>query len=200
MKINIKTNNKEFAKKMTNLQKKQIPFASSQAINETLVGLKKEMFKQTEKKLDRPTRTTQNGCFVKRSNKKNLTGVLGIKDFVAKYLHYQIEGGVRSTGKKIPVPYKPNARLNKFGNIPSKRRGLIKRPNKQFIAKINGVSGVYEKFGKGGSQVKLLIAFEDTVTYDKKIFPFYQIANGYINNTYNRKLQKALTRAMKTAR
>lgn len=42
MKINIKTNNKEFAKKMTNLQKKQIPFASSQAINETLVGLKKK--------------------------------------------------------------------------------------------------------------------------------------------------------------
>ena len=67
MKINIKTNNKEFAKKMTNLQKKQIPFASSQAINETLVGLKKEMFKQTEKKLDRPTRTTQNGFFEKRS-------------------------------------------------------------------------------------------------------------------------------------
>ena len=62
------------------------------------------------------------------------------------------------------------------------------------------MSGVYEKFGKGGSQVKLLIAFEDSVTYDKKIFPFYQIANGYINNTYNRKLQKALIRAMKTAR
>ena len=186
---------------MTNLQKKQIPFASSQAINQTLFGLKKEMFKQTEKKLDRPTRATQNGFEIKKSNKQNLTGILKIKDFVSKYLHYQIEGGVRSTGRKIPVPYKPNARLNKFGNIQRNAQGgVIKRPNKQFIAKINGVSGVYEKFGRGGKQIKLIIGFEDSVVYDKKIFPFYKIANGYINNTYNRKLQKALTRAMKTAR
>ena len=200
MQIKIKDNIKQFTKGLSSFEKKQIPFAVATGINTTLFGLRKEMGKQTVKKLDRPTPATQQGFTIKKANKRNLTGALAIKDFVADYLKYQIDGGIRQTGKKIPVPYTQNARLNKFGNIPNKRKGLIKRPTKQFIAKIGGVSGVFQRSGRGGKQVKLLIAFEDSVTYDKKPFPFYKIGKGYINSVYSRNLARAFAKAMRTAR
>ena len=200
MQIKIKDNIKQFTKGLSSFEKKQIPFAVAAGINTTLFGLRKEMGKQTVKKLDRPTPATQKGFTIKKANKRNLTGALAIKDFVADYLKYQIDGGIRQTGKKIPVPYTQNARLNKFGNIPNKRKGLIKRPTKQFIAKIGGVSGVFQRSGRGGKQVKLLIAFEDSVTYDKKPFPFYKIGKGYINSVYSRNLARAFAKAMRTAR
>tara|TARA_Y100001973_G_scaffold40640_1_gene60773 strand:+ start:776 stop:1384 length:609 start_codon:yes stop_codon:yes gene_type:complete len=200
MQIKIEQNIKQFSKRLTNFEKTQMPFAIATGINSTLFGLKKEMSKQAEKKLDRPTPATKKGFFVKKANKKKQFGFLAIKDFVAEYLKYQIDGGVRSTGKKIPVPYTKNIRLNKYGNIIGKKSGLIKNPAKQFIAKIGGVSGVYQRFGSGGKQSKLIIAFKDSVTYRKKPFKFYTIGTSYINNTYNRNLDKAFKKAMATAR
>lgn len=201
MQIKIKDNIKQFTKGLSSFEKKQIPFAVATGINTTLFGLRKEMGKQTLKKLDRPTPATQKGFTIKKANKRNMSGALAIKDFVADYLKYQIDGGTRQTGRKIPVPFTQNARLNKFGNIQrNKKGGVIKRPAKQFIAKIGGVSGVFEKFGRGGKQIKLIIAFEDSVTYDKKPFPFYKIGKGYINSVYSRNLAKGFKRAMRTAR
>tara|TARA_Y100001937_G_scaffold127573_1_gene200222 strand:- start:78 stop:683 length:606 start_codon:yes stop_codon:yes gene_type:complete len=200
MQIKIKDNIKEFSKGLSSFEKKQIPFAVATGINSTLFGLRKEMSKQTVKKLDRPTPATQKGFAVAKANKRTLSGKLFIKDFVADYLKFQIDGGTRSTGRKIPVPFTQNARLNKFGNIPNKRKGLIKRPAKQFIAKIGGVSGVFERSGRGGKQLNLIIAFEDSVLYDKKPFPFFKIGIQFINNTYDRNLQKAFAKAMRSAR
>ena len=127
MKVSIKSNVDEATKWTTNIQKKQIPFATSNAINKTLFQLRKEMMKQTVKKLDRPTPFTQKGFLVKIAKKTNLKGMLYIKDAVEEYLKYQINGGIRTTGKQIPVPYIDNARLNKYGNVIGKRSGLIKK-------------------------------------------------------------------------
>lgn len=200
IKLTVKDNIKQFSKKLTKFEKTQMPFAIANGINSTLFGLKKEMSKQAEKKLDRPTPATKKGFFVKKANKKKQFGFLAIKDFVAEYLKYQISGGTRSGSKKIPVPYTKNIRLNKYGNIIGKRRGLIKNPSKQFVAKIGGVSGVFQRHGKGGKQSKLIIGFKDSVTYNKKPFKFYTIGKSYINNTYNRNLDKAFRKAMATAR
>ena len=200
IKLTVKDNIKQFSKKLTKFEKTQMPFAIANGINSTLFGLKKEMSKQAEKKLDRPTPATKKGFFVKKANKKKQFGFLAIKDFVAEYLKYQISGGTRSGSKKIPVPYTKNIRLNKYGNIIGKRRGLIKNPSKQFVAKIGGVSGVFQRHGKGGKQSKLIIGFKDSVTYNKKPFKFYTIGKSYINNTYNRNLDKAFKKAMRTAK
>ena len=171
MKVNVESNIKEITKWTTNAQKKQIPFATSVAINNTLFQLKAEQAKQMDKKLDRPTPFTKRGFFINKAKKNMLVGVLLMKDIVANYMQFQIEGGTRTTGKQIPVPFKPNARLNKFGNIIGKRTGLIKK-NTQFIGNVNGTDGVYERTKDG---TKLLIGFERSVTYRPR-FPFYNIA------------------------
>ena len=198
MQIKIKTNTEQVTMRLTDIQKKQIPFATMKAINNTLFGLRKEMGKQTVKKLDRPTPFTQKGFLVTKANKRNLTGILYIRAEVEEYLKYVIDGGVRSGAKMIPIPFTANARLNRYGNIIGKRSGLIKK-TQQFIATIKGVTGVWERYNKGKS-VKLIIGFEPKVMYEKGKFPFYKIGRGYINNTYNKVLAKELQKALSTAK
>ena len=195
MQINVESNINEITKFTTTVQKKQIPFATSVAINNTLFDLKKEMAKQMDKKLDRPTSFTKRGFFINKAKKNLLVGVLLMKDIVANYMQYQIEGGTRTTGKRIPVPYQPNARLNKFGNIIGKKTGLIKK-NTQFIGNLGGTEGVYERTNQG---VKLIIGFERSVNYRPR-FPFYIIAEKFSNAVFDKKFAKAFERALRTAR
>ena len=196
MQVNVKTNIKEISKNLTRDQKKQVPFASAMAINNTLFQLRKEMGKQTRKKLDRPTKFTQNGFVVQKAKKQNLKGMLFLKDAVEKYLKFQIDGGIRSTGKYIPVPFKQNARLNKFGNIIGKRSGLIKKKS-QFIGTVNGLLGVWER--QKGNKLKLIIGFERTVEYKPKL-PFYTIAQKFSAAVFDRNFTKAIARSIKSAR
>lgn len=199
MQIKVKDNSKQLAKKLTAMQKKQLPFATAQAINNTLFGLRKEMAKQTVKKLDRPVPFTQRGFLVTKAKKTNLVGVLRIKPEVESYLQYQIDGGVRKpSSKKVPVPITKNKRLNKYGNIAGKRGGLVKG-SKEFIATIGGATGVWKENRKGQPPT-LLIKFHDSVKYSKKPFDFYKIGRGYINGTYNRQLTKSLAKALRTAK
>ena len=195
MQVSVKSNIKEITKWTTNAQKKQIPFATSVAINNTLFDLKKEMAKQMDKKLDRPTPFTKRGFFINKAKKNLLVGVLLMKDIVANYMHFQIEGGTRQTGKRIPVPYQPNARLNKFGNIIGKKTGLIKKST-QFMGTVGGTEGVYERTKDG---LKLIIGFERSVNY-KPRFPFYIIASKFSNSVFDKNFTKAFNRALKSAK
>jgi hypothetical protein len=196
VRINIKNNIKEATRGLSKTHKEQIPFATSNAINMTLFQLRKEMGKQTTKHLDRPTPFTQKGFVVDKAKKTTLRGILFIKDIVASYLKFQIDGGTRSTGKNIPIPYTPNARLNKFGNIVGKRSGLVKKSN-QYIGEVNGINGVWEKQKNGKN--KLIIAFERSVNYRKR-FPFYTIAEMFSKNVFDKNFTKAFLRAVKSAK
>ena len=189
MQIKIEDNIKQFTKGLDKVAKQKLPQITRSAVNNTLFGLRKEMMKQTVKKLDRPTRFTQNAFHVNRMKGKMLSGSLVIKDTQASYLTYAIDGGLRDESKLLPIPYKPNARLNKFGNIIGKRTGLIKKKN-QFIASIKGITGVWERYDKGKS-VKLIIGFKETAQYEGGKFPFYKIGRKYIDSTFTRHLKSA---------
>lgn len=196
MRISVKDNIKEVTKGLSKTHREQVPFATASAINKTLFDLRKEMGKQTTKHLDRPTPFTQRGFVVGTAKKTTLKGMLFLKDVVEKYLKFQIEGGTRSTGKNIPIPYKPNARLNKFGNIIGKRSGLVKKTN-QYIGEVNGINGVWEKQKSGKN--KLIIAFERSVNYRKR-FPFYTIAEMFSKNVFDKNFTKAFLKAVRSSR
>mgnify|MGYP003628244506 FL=1 len=195
MKVNIKSNIKKVTKGLTKTQKKQIPFATANAINKTLFQLRKEMAKQTEKKLDRPTPFTQKGFLVDKAKKNKLTGVLFIKEAVEKYLKFQIDGGVRSGNPFVSIPTR-NKKLNKYGNISGKRSGIVKGRN-QFIGEIKGIRGVWQR--QADNQVKLMIAFDNSVSYEPK-FPFYKIASKFADSKFNKNLIEKLTAALKSSK
>lgn len=189
MQIKIKDNIKEFTKKLNEVEKKKLPLITRSAINNTLFGLRKEMGKQTIKKLDRPTPFTQKAFHVNKAKGTKASGSLVIRDKQAEYLQYVIDGGLRDESRMIPIPYKPNARLNKYGNIIGKRTGLIKKKT-QFIGTIKNITGVWERYNKG-KNVKLIIGFKPTVQYEAGKFPFYRIGRKYINNTFNKHMRDA---------
>jgi hypothetical protein len=197
MRVSVKSNVKEITKWTTNAQKKQIPFATQNAINTTLFQLRKEMGKQLDKKLDRPTPFTKRGFFVNKAKKSLLVGILIMKDVVANYMQYQVDGGIRADSKFIPIPFVPNARLNKFGNIIGKRTGLIKKQT-QFMGTVKGTTGVWERTNKN-QKVKLIIGFEKSATY-KPRFPFYIIAQKFSANVFDKNFTKSFNRALKSAK
>jgi len=203
MQISVKDNIKEITKWTTSVQKKQIPFATAMAINATLgIGkgntgnkLDKVLGQQMEQKLNNPTPATKKAFYRLRATKTKLRGVLGFRDWAAKYMQYQIEGGTRSSGKKFAIPTS-NAKLNKYGNIPNKRAGVVKKKN-QKIMTVKGMTGVYETHKD--RTLKLIIAFKNSATYRAK-FPFYKIAEGYSNSNFTKNFMKEMNKALKTAK
>lgn len=195
MRVDIKSNIKEVTKWTTSVQKKQIPFATANAINHTLFQTRKVMMKQTEQKLSNPTSFTVKSFLVAKAKKTTLSGMLFIREQAEKYLKFQIEGGTRSRGKKFAIPTS-NAKLNKHGNIIGKRTGLVKKKS-QFLQTINGITGVWER--QRDNKLKLIIALKNSANYKPKL-PFYTIAEKYAASKFNKNFISAMNKALRTAK
>ena len=196
MQIRVDTNVKQFTKKLGFFEKDLMKSATPRAINKTLQKLQGHQLLLTRKFLDRPTRQTQKGFFIKFASARQPIGSLNVKDFVQEYLQFQIRGGFRYSDKKNPVPIEGNARLNQFGNITGKRRGLIKN-KKQFIAEIKGIIAVWERVGKFG--VKPLILLTQNFANYKKKFPFFKEAQKFAKKQFPKQLRVAFARAKRRA-
>ena len=153
------------------------------------------MSREMNKRLDRPRKLTTTAFYFKGSKKTKLSATLGFYDWAAEFMQYLVHGGMRTSDKNIPVPYK-HAKLDAYGNIRGKKSGLIKK-NKQFFGKLGKASGVFERV-KDGSP-KLIIGFSKFVNY-KKMFPFYEIAGRYIAFTFPKKFNESLKKALRSAR
>ena len=188
----VKGDMKPIIKHLNKTQKKQIPYAAAQAINSTLFDVMKAEKAQMPKKLDRPTPFTLKAFRINKAKKTELVGDIHITPERWKYLKYQVEGGTRTGNIGVPTR---NAKLNKYGNIPMRKKGLVRKKN-QFIQKIGNVAGVWERSKSG---TKLIVAFENTVTYEKR-FPFHKIAKGVARKKFQRNFKHSLARALATAR
>ncbi len=131
----------DLLKNATKLQKQQLPFATSVAMNNTLNKVKDAEEREIRDVFDRPTPYIQSSVFIKRSNKRNLTGTVGLKDQAtkavpaSKILTAQITGGTRRL-KRYEVALKAKGflpdgyftvpgegvKLDEYGNI---SKGLI---------------------------------------------------------------------------
>tara|TARA_R110002012_G_scaffold318471_1_gene536953 strand:- start:42 stop:671 length:630 start_codon:yes stop_codon:yes gene_type:complete len=208
--FNIKGDLKPLTRSLTDIQKKQIPFAVSRAINDTLFDIQKAEKAQMPKKLDNPTPYTLKAFKINKAKKKQLVGDIHVMPQKYKYLKYAIEGGSQ-TGS-VPVPYTRtgNIKLNKYGNIIGRKNGLVKKKS-QFIGKVKGITGVWERghiskkgnfttVGKSRStNLRLLIGFKPVVNY-KPRFPFYKIADGVARRKFIRHMSKSLKLALRSAK
>lgn len=178
--------------------RKQVPFAISQALNDVAFDARKALRAQAMQKLDRPTKFTLNGFRVTKANKYKLEAVVFVEAKRAGYLIWQIKGGVRQAKNKgtgVPV----GVRLNKHGNIPGRKKGLVKN-QKQFIGVVKGVHGVWQRSGgKRNPKVKLMTAFEKSVSY-KARFPFSKIIAGVVKSKVQSHFNRRMAQALRTAK
>lgn len=186
-------------KDLDRTQRKQIPFAISQAINDTAHKSTLNLQKGARIHLDRPTPFTLKGFKFRRSTKRNLSATVYVAPIQNKYLRYQIEGGTRKAGVEGGVSVPVNVKLNKYGNIPGKRTGLAKS-KKKFIATRRGVKGVWQTTGgKKNPQIRLSVYLAKSATY-KKIFPFHNIVRTTVARSLGIAFKKRLRLALATAR
>jgi hypothetical protein len=217
MQISVKTDVDKALKSISRFKRKQMPFAAALGLSMTAKKVAKVEQRMMVKKLDRPTPFTIKG--VKWQGAKKADFKLGklhsrvyVMDKQAQYLHLQIEGGTRTPrGTAIPVPT-TNLKLNKYGNMIGGRnriQRLLKKKN-VFQGTINGVAGIWQrpKQGKqsgggygttGASGLKLLVAYENTVTYQPR-FDFYGIGERSVKKNISIEMDKAIGRALKSAK
>ncbi len=124
-------------RRLKQIHRKEIPFATSVALNRTAQKVKQAEIAEMKRVFDRPTRWPLQGLHVVDASKENLEASVHFKDFAGKgvpagrYLHAQVYGGPRrqkSSEKQLQaagtmgnagywVPG-PGAPLDAHGNVP----------------------------------------------------------------------------------
>ena len=190
---------------------KQVPFALSQALNDTALDVKAAEEDELGVVLDNPTPFTRRGFFVKRSSKRKLVAKVGVKSIQAKYLRYQVEGGTRRpNGKALLVPQK--ARLNQYGNLPKGSVARSKAKKTTFVVSRGAKAaehlrpGVYQRpkrLAKGSKReakkLKQLVSFEASATYKPKFDPV-SVARRVLRKRLKSHFSRRFAQAMATAR
>ncbi|MGI4939294.1 MAG: hypothetical protein ACRYHQ_01775 [Janthinobacterium lividum] len=112
-----------FGRMLTELETQQLPFAISQALNDTASAAQKAVTAEMPAIFDRPKAFTQNALVMKPASKTNLTALVTLKDKQAAYLLLEETGGTRTPdettkGSGAALVVAPTLKLNSFGNIP----------------------------------------------------------------------------------
>ncbi|WP_116134328.1 hypothetical protein [Tropicimonas sp. IMCC34043] len=182
---------------LSDIARKQIPFAVSVGINDTLSDVKKNTDKRMARILDRPTPFTLRAFRIKRSSKRKLGGSVYAQEAQARYLRFAEDGGERRPdGAAIVIPVRQ--RLNKYGNMP---KGAIKkaiaRADTFATAKGSRLSGgVYRRTKRG---LQMVAAFVGSASYAERL-KFDDTANKTALARFAVNVERAMVRAFKSAK
>ncbi len=186
---------RKLTKKLSDLEKKQIPFASSLALNKLAVLGQRAAVRGLSIHLHEPTPFTKRGIRVGRSNKRNLVALVYVHDKQAEYLRYQVYGGTRKPrGRAALIPV--NEKLNKYGNIPANRLRKRLFSKDVFVRSNRPDAGIYQRLSNG--KLKLLISFKSQASYQSR-YPFKNIVvtevQRYVESAFRAAMQQAIATA-----
>jgi hypothetical protein len=189
---------------LSDLGRKQLPFATAMALNDTAESVKRVEELEIDRAFDRPTPFTRRALYMRRASKGRLTAQVGVKSLQAKYLKLQATGGVRRpAGSALVVPV--SARKNKYGNL---ARGAVKKSLKRadvFVAgKRRGKTGhlragVYQRPKRSGQPLKLLVAFEPRAEYSPR-WDFQSLAMRRASGVFPDRFKARLVQAIRSAK
>ena len=205
---------------------KQIPFVSMLALNETVFKTAADVKKTMPYFIQGgPIPFTKRGVqYKKAKSKRHLHAEVFIPDAQWKYMRWVIDGGTKRWNKSkhgIGVPV--NARLNKYGNIPGRKRkegtwrdllnqkrGQAGAPRgklgkNEFVGTVKGITGVWKRLGKGGrSALQLLVSISRDPADYKSSFPFRKFATKFgrkhFKKSFNKKLLQVINKEAKRLR
>jgi hypothetical protein len=211
MQISIKADIKKLTRGLNDIQKKQIPFATSRALNDVARQAASKTLRERADKVFEggATSFTKSGFRYEKSNKKNLTAKVFIDPARAEYMKFQIAGGTRFPKNRALMIPTTHTRLNKFGNI---TRGtfnkLINDRSKYFSGIPKGMQGaanegIWERYGRQtkartGQKIRMVAKYRKRGQYQPK-FPYADTVAGVVfgrkdgvAERFNIRLQAAL--------
>ena len=213
MQISVHAETKALTKHLNFIQRKQIPFATSKALNDVAFDARSYVQKSLPRRLDRPTKGLISSVRVDKSKKKNLVATVGFaglgfqttkwSESPAKIMRRHMKGGTRTpSGRAIPVPIIKNIKVNQFGNLPkTKIKTLLAKSDRYFSGKPKGRdAGVYERIKptkKKPGKLKMLVSWEQSTQYKGGRFPLKRIVETAIKNKYRKRFDAALDYALR---
>ena len=191
IKIDVKSNIKQFTKGLNKVGRSQIPFTVNETIGNTAFTLRNATIKEMPRHVDRPTKKTLNDVRY-QAPKRNKTalpeGFVYFSPIVSNWLKYSIYGGSRPYKKGRVLPTR-NISLNNFGNIRNHRNIISTFRNKKnhFI----NSTGIFKRQKNGN---KALYIFEKRAVQYKKTFPFFDIMIKKSSRIFDHFFQKNLVK------
>lgn len=214
--VSIKADLKPLQKAFIAFHAKQVPFATSLALNNLAKGVAAEESRLIVQTFDSPTPFSQNAYRIIVATKSRPIAVVAAKDIQAAYLEPYVDGGMRFLGSKRAMLAPRSIGLNKYGNLPRGKLQALKGKPGVFIGPVHTrggkvINGVWQRTKPTGSRggkrgqakpaggLKLLIQFEDTTPAPKHL-DFYGRAQAYLRRYAATEFQAAMRRALATAR
>lgn len=221
--LDVRMDVKALQRSLDNFARKQMPFAISQAANNTAKLVQTGERENMMKVLDRPTPFTLNSVAIRRADKRSLTATVYVKDIAAAYLEPFEKGGTHKligSGRTWLNP-KDKALLNKYGNFSAGKLASLKSRPDTFIGAVKTksgemVNGLWQrpvirknqkvrgksKVARGSNttgKLKLLMRFGDAITVKQRL-NYRETAAQIVAKHFKAELAKALAAALKSAK
>lgn len=203
--LSVKSDVRALSKKLDALARKQLPFATAQALNATAEQVRDAQRENMRKVLDKPTPFTLNSVSIKRASKSNPVALVYVKSIAVAYLlPYEIGGKNKLNSRALIKPV--GQKVNQYGNLPRTTLARLKGKPNVFIGKVQTkdgvVDGVWQRGkktrGKSGG-LKLLMKFEDA--HDVRQHLDYRgVGKRVVHAVFPRELDRAVAKALATAR
>lgn len=206
VKIDIQSNIKEVQKKLNMFQKKHLPEATANAINEVGVKAVNAQRSQFAKKLHMPVTKTIKSVLLFKAKKNDLSALVFIKDIAkfgkspAEYLKPMLEGGFKFPDKEYVSSPTKHTIINRHGNVTAgTRRKYFNNDNKYFVGVPKGFDnakyGVWERYGRqargdsGGFKIRKVLNLSKVQKFAKR-FDFFKTINGVVSKNIDKILNK----------
>lgn len=124
--------------------RKQIPFATAQAMTKVVRQIEQAQKIALQRKLESPTPFTVKSVKSRGARKSELKAKVFIMNTAATYLEpFEIGGVHKLNGSALLNP--KNIKLNKYGNLPRNKVSRLKAKDNTFIGEVKGVAGVWQR-------------------------------------------------------
>ncbi|EOZ5674183.1 hypothetical protein ACQSMR_000933 [Morganella morganii] len=200
--------------------RKQIPFATAQAMTAVVRKIEDAQKVAMQRNLDNPTPFTVKSVKSRGAKKSDLKAKVFVMNTAAAYLEPFETGGVHKlNGSALLNP--KDIKLNKYGNLPRNKLSSLKSKENTFIGDISGVNGVWQrkkaKKGKKGRKrlqrspngtrrdrkkqpmPKLLIRFGDALPVEP-VLGYQDRAMKMTQALLPQEINRAIAEAIRTAR
>ncbi|MBT0366206.1 hypothetical protein ISO55_04345 [Morganella morganii subsp. morganii] len=197
--------------------RKQIPFATAQAMTYVARKIEDAQKVAMQRNLDNPTPFTVKSVKSRGARKSDLKAKVFVMNTAAAYLEPFETGGVHKlNGSALLNP--KDIKLNKYGNLPRNKMSALKSKENTFIGDIDGVNGVWQrkKAKKGRKRLqrspngtrrdkkrqpmpKLLIRFGDALPVEP-VLGYQDRAMKMTQALLLQEINRAIAEAIRTAR
>ncbi|MBT0329039.1 hypothetical protein ISO88_04030 [Morganella morganii subsp. morganii] len=200
--------------------RKQIPFATAQAMTAVVRKIEDAQKVAMQRHLDNPTPFTVKSVKSRGARKSDLKAKVFVMNTAAAYLEpFEIGGVHKLNGSALLNP--KDIKLNKYGNLPRNKMSGLKSKENTFIGDIGGVNGVWQrkkaKKGKKGRKrlqrspngtrrdrkkqpmPKLLIRFGDALPVEP-VLGYQDRAMKMTQALLPQEINRAIAEAIRTAR